>query len=215
MSAPRIDFDAAPYIPILGAVACAMGQVDEATFVSDPQAQAAALQQVGAALGATALTVGWRSPPDVMLDVIRRIPARALVALLDAPAPAVAREACEAGIGAIILFEPSEASDSKFKQTARAAGHYGVPVILCDPARRADADAVALAAAAGLAGVVVAAPTGGEPGIVGGGLSPAGGMAAPPRDGGFFWTFPGEVPASLPPEELVALGERLGLSSRA
>jgi hypothetical protein len=200
-----LDFDAAPYIPILGSVACEMGQVDEATFVADAQAQAAALQQVGEALGASALTVGWRTEPDVLLDVIRRIAGRPLVALLGAASPGVACEACEAGVAAILLLEPAEATDSKFKQTARAAAHYGVPVILADP-RRPDAEVVAFAAAAGLAGAVVGAPTGEEPGIVGGGL-PAGGD--PPRGERFFWTFPGEVPASIPPEQLVAIGERL------
>jgi hypothetical protein len=209
-----LDFDAAPYIPILGSVACAMGQVDEATFVADPEAQAAALQQVGSALGASALTVGWRSEPDVMLEALKRIPGRALVALLSAPSPAAAREACEAGAAAIILHDPpADASGSKFKQTARAAAHYGVPVILADLARP-DADAVAFAAAAGLAGAVITEPTGDEPGIVGGGLAPGSIPNAPPRAERFFWTFPGEVPASIAPEDLVALGERLARERR-
>ena len=205
-----LDFNTAPYIPILGSVACAMGQVDEATFVADAQAQAAALQQVGSALGVSAVTVGWHTSPDVLLDVIRRIAGRTLVALLGAASPGVAREACEAGVAAILLLEPAEATDSKFKQTARAAAHYSVPVILADP-RRPDAEVVAFAAAVGLAGAVVGAPTGHELGIIGGGLAPGtDGDLEPPRAERFFWTFPGEVPASIPPEELVALGERLG-----
>jgi hypothetical protein len=56
---------------------------------------------------------------------------------------------------------------------------------------------------------VVAAPTGSEPGIVGGGLGAAAADPVAPRADRFFWAFAGEVPSDLPPEALAQLGARL------
>jgi hypothetical protein len=203
-----LDFDAAPYIPILGGVACAMGQVTPAQFTRDPGVQAAALAAVAASLRSDAVTVGWRSTVEVGVAVVSRLPGRETVALLAAVDAGAARDYCEAGVAAILMFEPAEAREIKYRQVARAAGHYEVPVILVDPGR---GDAPAFAASVGLAGAVVAAVSGLEPGIVGGGLRPDGTSEhdGPPRAWRFFWTFPGEVPEALAPEALTALGGRL------
>jgi len=203
-----LDFDAAPYIPILGEAACAMAQVTPDAFVSDPGVQASALAMVAGSLRADAVTVGWRSDVAIGVAVVPRLPGRETVALLSDVDAGAARAYCEGGVAAIFLFEPGEVRELKYKQVARAAAHYDVPVILVDPGRE---EAAAWAQSLGLAGAVVAAVSGTEPGIVGGGLAADGSVQhdGPPRQGRFFWTFPGEVPGTVEPEVLSALGGRL------
>ncbi|MGH9036712.1 MAG: hypothetical protein ACRD0O_13195, partial [Acidimicrobiia bacterium] len=94
-----------------------------------------------------------------------------------------------------------------FRTLAIACAFYQALAILVDPDLE---DAAAVAAGLGLHGAVVAVPSGREPGVVGGGISP--GLDArpePPRPERFFWSFPGEVPADAGPEALAALGARL------
>ena len=56
----------------------------------------------------------------------------------------------------------------------------------------------------------MAVPSADEPGVVGGGVSPAlDVMPSPPRPERFFWSFPAEVPPDTNPEALAALGARL------
>ncbi|MGH9003444.1 MAG: hypothetical protein ACRDYV_09975, partial [Acidimicrobiia bacterium] len=107
----------------------------------------------------------------------------------------------------ILLVRPDRSTPGRFRTLANACGFYQSLAILVDPDLE---DAAAVAADLGLHGAVVAAPTGDEPGILGGGVSSTFEvLSAPPRPDSFFWSFAGEVPSGASPETLAALGTRL------
>ena len=200
-----------PWIPLLGAAAARLGQVDEATFAADPQAHAMALAQAAGVLSADVATVGLGVDPAVGTDAVRRLgpllAGRGVAGCLAAADVAGARAYCEAGVGLVLLVRPDLAAAGRFRTLAKACAFYQVLAILVDP----DLDeAAATAAGLGLHGAVVAVPCGDEPGVIGGGVSPTLEVPPqPPRPDGFFWSFPGEVPPDASPEALAALGARL------
>ena len=202
-----------PYVPLIGEVALALGQVTREAYRGDAQVQARVVMEAAGSLGADVVTVGVGTDPAVGLDVVERIRpllgGRAVAACLAAADVGAARAYCDAGIDMVLLLPQSGSDTSRFRTLANACAFYSVPVILVDPSLE---DAAAFAAASGLHGAVVEHPTGEEAGIVGGGLSRESLTASshtPPRDFAFFWTFDGEVPADAAPEELAALGARV------
>lgn len=200
-----------PYFPILGTIACELGQVTEVEFRTNPQVQAVALQQVATALGADGFVVGWRSSPDVGVEVVQRLRPiagrRAVIACVGAEDVAGARRYLEVGVDVLMLMllDGETARDSKLRIIGNAARHYGAPTILVDPA---DQDVAQHAESAGLDGSVGTNADAAAPGIVGGGLALDGTILSAPRSPAFFWTFSGEVPL-LQAEALVAIGDRL------
>lgn len=200
-----------PWIPLLGAAAARLGQVDEATFRIDAQAHAVALVQAAGALSADVVTVGCDVDPAIGVDAVHRmrplLSGRGVAGCLRAADVAGARAYCEAGAGMILLLRPDRSTSGRFRTLANACAFYQTLAILVDP----DVDeAGAVAAGLGLHGAVVAVPSGEEPGVVGGGVSPAlDVMSIPPRPEHFFWSFPAEVPPDTSPEALAALGARL------
>jgi hypothetical protein len=206
--------DRAPYLPLLGSVACELAQVDEGSFRERPEAHARALDMAAAAVGADGVVVGYGTRADVGVRAIEILTAllgsRGLAAHVSGPDVAGARAYCEANAQLVIAAIEKVDGLAKLKTLGRACAFYDVPVLLHGPA---ELDLVAVAAAAGLGGAIIEAPGGDEPGIVGGGLScmsldGADGFV-PPRAERFFWTFAGEVPSGAEPEELAALGRRL------
>ena len=202
-----------PYVPLVGEVALVLGQVSREAFCSDAQVQARVLLEAAASLGADVVTVGIGTETAVGVDVVGRIEpllgGRAVAACLATADVAAARAYCEAGVDMVLLLSPDRSSPGKLRTLANACAFYSVPAILFDPALE---EAAAVASESGLHGAVVERPSGGEPGIVGGGLSRdslAAPSHTPPRSGAFFWTFCGEVPADAAPEDLAALGTRL------
>lgn len=203
-----------PYIPILGLVARKLGQVSEQSFTTDPGAQCAALTETAAALMADGITVGVGSPPSVAVAAVERSKpvagGRAIVGCLSSPDVAGARAYCEAGVDLVFLLWPDLSPAGRFRTLANACRFYQVAAILVAPGLH---DPAAVAAELALDGAVAAAPSGDEPGIVGGGLSAADltgdAPRVAPRPERFFWTFAGEAPADAPAEALAALGRRL------
>jgi hypothetical protein len=199
-----------PYIPLLGRLARQLAQVDETSFRTDAQTQAVALAQAAAALGADVVTVGLGADPAVGADTVRRLrpllDGRGVAGCLAEADVAGARAYCEAGAGLILLVAPPRGPSARFGTVANVCAFYHALAVLVDPELP---DAAAVAASLGLHGAVVAAPSGDEPGVVGGGLSPTlEAPDAPPRPARFFWAFPGEAPTAEP-ESLAALGARL------
>jgi hypothetical protein len=200
-----------PWIPLLGSAAAALGQVDEAAFTGDAQAHAMALIQAAGALSADVVTVGLGLDPAVGVDAARRLKpllaGRGVAGCLSTVDVAGARAYCEAGVGMVLLVRPDRSAAGRFRTLANACAFYQALAILVDPDLE---DAAAVAAGVGLHGAVVAVPSGQEPGVVGGGISPTlDALPEPPRPEGFFWSFPGEVPPDASPEALAALGARL------
>ena len=205
----------APYIPLLGGLAAALGQVDRATLVSDAQTQAVILAQAAAAVGADVVTVGLGADPAVGAAAAGRIApllaGRGVAGCLTEADVAGARAYGEAGAGLVLLVAPDRAPAGRFRTLANACGFYQALAVLMDPTLGDEAPAVA--AGLGLHGAVVATPTGAEPGVVGGGLDPltlAPSPGGPPRPDRFFWSFPGEAPPDADPEALAALAASLG-----
>jgi hypothetical protein len=201
----------APYIPLLGRLAWQLAQVDEATFLTDAQTHGVVLAQAAAALHTDVVTVGLGTDPAVGVDAARRLRpllnGRAVAGCLAEPDVAGARAYCEAGAVLVLLVSPDRGPAGRFRTLANACAHYRALALLVDPDLP---EAAAVAAALGLHGAVVAKPSGDEPGVVGGGLSPTlDPPAEPPRPARFFWSFPGEAPAGADPEALAALGARL------
>jgi hypothetical protein len=199
-----------PYIPLLGRLAQELAQVDETSFRTDAQTHAVALAQAAAVVAADVVTVGLGTDPAVGADSMRRLgpllDGRGIAGCLAEADVAGARAYCEAGAGLILLVDPPRGPSARFGTVANVCAFYHAMAVLVDPGLP---DAAAVAAALGLHGAVVAEPSGNEPGIVGGGLSPT--LEAPPRPprpARFFWAFPGEAPA-VEPEALAALGARL------
>ncbi len=202
-----------PYVPILGELAAELGQVPLQVYVSDAQAQAVALAQTVQALYADAATVGVGTDPAVGCDVLPRLRPlladQAMTAVVPGTDVAAARAYCENG--AQVLFVVTADAGARLKTLANAARFYDVPTILVD--LEVD-DAAAVAAAHGLSGAIVAAPNGDEVGVVGGGVSvehvtnPES-VPPPPRSEGFFWSFAGELPTGMSPEDLAVLGAKL------
>lgn len=200
-----------PWIPLLGTAAVRLGQVDEATFAADPQVHARAVAEAAGALSADVLTIGVGTDPAVGVDAVRRVQpllgGRGVAGCLPAADVAGARAYCEAGAGMVMLVRPDRTAAGRFRTLANACAFYQALAILVDPDLE---DAAGVAAGLGLHGAVVAVPSGQEPGVVGGGISPTlDALPQPPRTEGFFWSFPGEVPADAGPEALAALGTRL------
>jgi hypothetical protein len=199
-----------PYVPIVGEFAAELGQVPFEVYVGDAQAQAVALAQTVQAMQADAATVGIGTDPAVGCDVLRRLrpllSGQGIAAVVSEADVAAARAYCEEGAQLLLLLAPE--AGGRLKTLGNACRFYEVATILVDHVLE---DAVAVALAYGLSGAVVAHPTGVEPGIVGGGLSVEHLVAAPvaPRAQGFFWSFPGEVPAGTSPEGLAELGAKL------
>lgn len=202
-----------PYVPLVGALAAELGQVPLDVYVTDAQAQAVALAQTVQALYADAATVGVGTDPAVGCDVLPRLrpllAGPAMTAVVAGADVAAARAYCESG--AQVLFVVTTDSGARLKTLANAARFYDVPTILVDLGAE---DAAALAAAHGLSGAIVAEPRGDEAGVVGGGLT-VGHVAQPdslpaaPRADGFFWSFAGELPVGISPEDLAVLGAKL------
>ena len=200
-----------PYIPLLGRLAGELAQVDQATFLTDAHAHAFVLTEAAAALHADVVTVGLGTDPAVGVEAVRRLRpllnGRGVAGCLAEPDVAAARAYCEAGVGLVLLVSPEWSRTGRFRTLANACAFYEAMAVLVDPELP---DPAAEAAALGLHGAVVADPTGDEPGVVGGGLSPTlEPTVEPPRPAGFFWSFPGEAPADADPEALAALGARL------
>ncbi len=201
-----------PYIPLIGALAAELGQISLEQYVTDAQAQAVALSQSVHALGADVATVGVGTDPAIGQDVLRRLRpllgGKGVAGVVAGTDVAAARGYCEEGAQLLLLSSPE--IGPRLKTFANACRFYDVPTILVAPELE---DAADVAAAHGLSGALVASPTGDEPGIVGGGLSPAllGGAAIPaaPRRERFFWSFAGEVPTGILPEDLAGLGAAL------
>lgn len=203
----------APYVPVVGALAAELGQVPLDVYASDAQAQAVALAQTVQAMHADAATVGVGTDPAVGCDVLPRLrpllAGQALAAVVAGPDVAAVRAYCESG--AQVLFVVTAELSPRLKTLANAARFYDVPTILVDLEAE---DAAAVAAAHGLSGAIVANPTGEEAGIVGGGLTTdhvaqPGSVPSPPRSDGFFWSFAGELPTGISPEDLAVLGAAL------
>lgn len=200
-----------PWIPLLGTAAARLAQVDDETFTADPQAHAMAVAQAAGALSADVVTVGLGADPAVGAEAVRRLQpmlaGRGVAGCLPAADVAGARAYCEAGAGMVLLVNPDRSAAGRFRTLANACAFYRALAVLVEPDLE---DAAAMAAGLGLHGALVAKPTGAEPGVVGGGVSPALDLPpAPPRVDRFFWSFPGEVPADARPEALAALGARL------
>jgi hypothetical protein len=199
-----------PYVPLLGDVVPRLAGTGAEVLAADPQAHARALIEVATALGADVITVGMLCEPALGADVLGRIEpllaGRGVAACLAAPDPAAVRAYCEAGAQLLFLVDPDLSVPRPFKTVANVAGFYKVPVPLVGAP-----DGAARAAELGLQGAVVAAPSGAEPGIVGGGLDPSlpAGEPRPPRRERFFWSFPGAVPSDAVAEDLADLGRRL------
>jgi len=205
-----------PYAPLVGELACAMGQVPVGAFAADPHIQATVLAQVAAALSADVITVGVLGGVSVGVETVPRLRAvRADAALggwVDAGDVAGTRAYGEAGVDLLFVSLAVNDQDRRLRTQANAAAFYGVPTILVAPGR----DAVVTAAANGLSGAVVAEPKGDEPGIVGAGLRPgaADTSGEPPRRHSFFWTFAAPAGAEAAVDDLAALGRDL-VGSRA
>ncbi len=200
-----------PWIPLLGAAAARLAQVDEATFAADPQVHARAVAEAAGALSADVVTIGVGADPAVGAEAMRRVQpllaGRGVAGCLPAADVPGARAYCEAGAGLVMLVRPDRTAAGRFRTLANACAFYQAFAILVDPDLE---DAAAVAAGLGLHGAVVTAPSGLEPGVVGGGISPTlDALPAPPRPEGFFWSFPGEVPPDASPEALAELGARL------
>jgi hypothetical protein len=200
-----------PWIPLLGVAAVRLGQLDAATFTADAQAHAVAVAQAAGAMSADVVTVGLGLDPAMGADAVRRIQpflaGRGVAGCLGAADVAGARAYCEAGAGMVLLVHPDRSMVGRFRTLANACAFYQALAILVDPDLD---DAAGVAADLGLHGAVVGAPTGNEPGVVGGGVSPTlEAPPTPPRPDRFFWSFPGEVPPDAGPEALAALGVRL------
>lgn len=200
-----------PWIPLLGLAAARLGQVDESAFTANAQVHAVAVAQAAGALSADVVTVGLGTDPAVGADAVRRIQpllaGRGVAGCLSVPDVAGARAYCEAGAGMVLLVRPDRSAPGRFRTLANACAFYQALAILVDPDLE---DAAGVAAELGLHGAVVGAPTGNEPGVVGGGVSPSlDAPAAPARPERFFWSFPAEVPPDAGPEALAALGTRL------
>lgn len=200
-----------PWIPLLGRIAARLGQVSGATFVADPQAHAMAIAQAAGALSADVVTVGLGTDPAVGTEAVRRLQpllaGRGVAGCLPAADVAGARAYCEAGAGMVLLVCPDRSAAGRFRTLANACAFYQAMAILVDPDLE---DPAGVAAGLGLHGAVVATPTGDEPGVVGGAVSPGLDLPpVPPRRERFFWSFPGEVPPDAGPEALAALGTRL------
>jgi hypothetical protein len=200
-----------PYLPLIGRIAAVLAQVDETDLRTLPRVHAAAVLETAAALAADVVSVGVGMRAEDSLEALTRVApllgGRAAAACLAEPDPAAIRAHCEAGADMVLLVSPAERRPARFRTAANLCRFYGRPLILVDP----DADdCAALAADLGCDGAVVAAPSGSEPGIVGGGLvASAGAEPVAPRADRFFWAFAGEVPADASPEVLGALGRRL------
>lgn len=208
-----------PYVPLVGGLAARLAQLDGSVFVSDAQAQARALAEAAQALEVDAVTVGLGTSAAVGVDVVARlrplIGHRAIAACVEGVDVPAARSYCEAGVDLVLLLPAGALPERGVRTLGKACRFYGVPVLLVDPGRP---DAAAAAAALGLAGAVVGEVMGDEPGVVGGGLSwrdldedrtLEDRTLTAPRPSGFFWSFPGEVPAGAAPERLARLGARL------
>lgn len=203
----------APYIPLLGRAAQEMGQVSPEQFAADSQSQTRALVETATALGADAISVGIGVDPGIGVEVVGRLKpylaGRGVVACLAGPDVAATRAYCEAGIEMLMILAADLSRRAKFRTVANTCRFYGVPVLLADTTV---VDVAEVAKDLGLGGAVVARPTGGEPGIVGGGLDAASVESTdlkPPREVGFFWSFAGEVPTALTPEAMAKLGLKL------
>jgi hypothetical protein len=203
-----------PYIPLLGRLACELGQVDEVTFTTDAQTHGVVLARTAAALRADVVTVGLGADPAVGVDAVRRLQpllnGKAVAGCLPEADVAGARAYCEAGVGLVLLVSPDGSPAGRFRTLANACTFYQVLAVLVDPELP---DGAGVAAGLGLHGAVVAEPSGEEPGVVGGGLSPTLEAPAwpprPARPARFFWAFPAEAPAGADPVALAALGARL------
>jgi hypothetical protein len=200
-----------PWIPLLGTAAAELGQVDVAAFTGDAQAHAVAVAQAAGALSADVVTVGWGTDPAVGADAVHRIQpmlaGRGVAGCLLAADVAGARAYCEAGAGMVLLVRPDRSAEGRFRTLANACAFYQALAILVDPDLE---DAAGVAAGLGLHGAIVGAPTGDEPGVIGGGVSPTlDAPPHPPRPERFFWSLPAEVPPDAAPEAIAALGARL------
>ena len=199
-----------PYVPLIGALAAELGQIPIEVYVSDAQAQAVALAQAVHAMQADVATVGLGTDPGVGRDVLRRLrpllAGQGIAAVVAGADVAAARAYCEEGAELLLVLAPEVGP--RLKTFANACRFYDVATVLVDPTLE---DPAAVAVAHGLSGAIVEHPRGDEPGIIGGGLSldmlgQPGALPPAPRAEGFFWSFPGEVPAGTSPEDLAGLG---------
>jgi hypothetical protein len=203
-----------PYIPLLGRLACELGQVDEMTFTTDAHTHGVVLAETAAALKADVVTIGLGTDPAVGVDAVRRLrpllKGRAVAGCLAEADVAGARAYCQAGAGLVLLVSPDGGPTGRFRTLANVCAFYQVLAVLVDPGLP---DGAGVAAGLGLHGAVVAEPSGEEPGVVGGGLPPTLEAPAwpvrPPRPARFFWAFPGETPSAADAGALAALGARL------
>lgn len=219
-----------PFAPLVGALACVMGQVPADRFTGDPQMQAMVLAQVGAALCAHVITVGVLGGPAVGVETIPRLraaqPDGAVAGWIAAGDVAGTRAYGEAGADLLFVAPNGNGgADRKLRTQANAAAFYRVPTILVPscaavpdsgalagaPGATPGADIAAAAHALGLSGAVISGPTGDEPGIVGGILPAAGdvGGLVAPRSRSFFWTFAAPAGADADIDRLAALGRHL------
>lgn len=209
------EMERAPFVPILGAFARTMGQLTDADFRENAQRHSVALVQTAEALSLDAITVGPDCPPAIGLEVCRRLSPvlqdRGLAACIQGPDISAARAYCEEGVQMLFVVDVNESDARRFKTLRNVCNFYRAPVILAD----AGVDAVGLAQELKVDGAIVPAPSGDEPGIVGGGLGTAPGnirrpdQSGRPRRSRFFWSFPGALPPECNPEELVELGKVL------
>jgi hypothetical protein len=203
-----------PYIPLLGAVAQRLAQVPAETFISDAQTHARALVECATALGADAITVGMETPVNVGADAVVRMKplaqGKAIAGIVRGSDVAGVRAYCDSGVDLLFLIADAVTDPARLRTAANACRFYRVPIILVSPDA---ADPAGRATEARFDGAIVPAPSGQEPGIVGGGLSDAilrnGAEATPPRHEAFFWSFGGQVPTDVEPELLAALGTKL------
>lgn len=202
-----------PYIPLIGRIACTLGQVSEDAFTGNPHTQATVLAETATALRADAVTVGLRTDPALGTSVVERIrpllAGRGVVACLGEPDVAGARAYGESAVDMIFLVEPDLSEPSKLRAFTNVCNFFRIPVILVDPHL---VDAAHVAEQLRLHGAIIPTPTGADPGLVGGGLSTTafvGETPEPPRRDRFFWSFSAEVDGDTSPEELARLGTAL------
>jgi hypothetical protein len=203
-----------PYMPLLGTVAPKLAQVPQELFASDAQTHARALVECATALGADAITVGMDTPVHVAADAVVRMrplaQGKAIAGIVAGSDVAAVRAYCDAGVDLLFLIADSTIDPAKLRTAANACRFYRTPIILVSPDTD---DTVGRAREARFDGALVPAPSGQEPGLIGGGLSAStiagDAQPSPPRDQQFFWSFGGPVPDDIEPEQLAELGSML------
>lgn len=197
-----------PFVPVLGAVVPVIAQVDPGAYIRDGRVHSRALAELGRAMSADALTVGFGTDLEAGLDAVGRLrstcPDLALVGCPGDLTPATIRPWCETGVE-VLIVKASIDDQPRLKMAGRIAAFYGIPVLVMT----GEDEGAEVAERCGLAGAIVADPKAGMPGVVGGGITWDLKTGDAPRGEGFFWSFKGEVPPETHPEALVALGREL------